>query len=58
MEEIKFCYTCKEWKSTTIWKGKCPLHPEKRGYNTDVTVGDCTDYDDKYAKYKVASREA
>ena len=59
MKEIIFCYTCKKWVSTSIWKGKCPKHPE-RGirYSQDATTNGCPDYSDKHAKYEVALKEA
>ena len=52
MNEVIYCYTCENWVSTHLWKGKCPKHPERGDkYNTDATIRGCTDYVDKYAKY-------
>ena len=48
MKEIIFCYTCKQWRSTRIWRGRCPLHPERgEKYSTDATTRGCLDYEEK-----------
>jgi len=42
-----------------MWKGNCWKHPwEKDKYSQEATVGDCPDYVDKHARYKVALKEA
>jgi len=58
MNEIRFCRNCIQWHTTRAWKGNCREHPwESDKYSQEASAGDCPDYVDKHAKYKVALKE-
>ena len=53
MNEIKLCRNCEEWYTTSQWRGNCALHhTEKDRWSEDASANGCTDYKDKYAKYR------
>lgn len=55
---ILYCRNCVEWRDTAAWRGNCNKHPwEHNRYSQDAVANGCEDYVDKYAKYKVASRQ-
>ena len=58
MQEIKFCRNCENWHTTSQWQGNCIKHPwENDKWSQGTTTGGCTDYYDKYEKYRIAQKE-
>ena len=56
MRPIHWCKNCIHWHQVTTWQGNCDKHPwEQPKFSQDADALGCDSYEDKYAKYQVAS---
>lgn len=56
---MRLCRNCEHWYTTAQWYGNCEKHPwEYDKASEEAENSECTDFLDKYEKYKTPEWKA